>query len=399
MTSKSLINTIAQHNLFADLTQENIQSILDASTVQQLEPGDVLITPGEQNNTLYVLYAGELKVILDDKGTKVSFPIQPGECLGEMSLIEGNPTSALVVAEKPSSILLMPEDTFWHKFVSTPQGVRNLMSMMSLRIHRNNEALIKEVEEQIKYAHLQKELDTAGNIQANMLPDAEDLFPNHPQVDVFATMHPAREVGGDFYDALALDDEHLYIAIGDVSGKGMPAALFMMRSITSMRMSVINNPGFEGVLPSVNSMLVKNNDDMMFVTIFAGVLNVRTGVLRYVNGGHNRPFVALDGGGFELLEVPKGTLLGVMETGRYELAELHLKPGDSLILYTDGVTEATRADNELFEEPRAQETLNGVNGESMKQLVRTLERAVEDFVDGAPQFDDITVLALKYLGE
>jgi len=270
--------------------------------------------------------------------------------------------------------------------------------MMASRQLKTNHALIREVEEQLKYQLLEKELETAGKIQTNIIPNGEDLFPNRPEIDAYGLMKQAREVGGDFYDALVLDEDHIYIAIGDVSGKGMPAALFMVRTFTSLRLLINNNPGFENVVPSVNNWLAKNNKDMMFASIFAGVLNTRTGLFRYVNGGHNPPFVSLNGGNYKLLPLPKGTLVGIRDQSPFPISKLKLKPGDSILLYTDGITEAMRADRTMFEVGRMRKVLNQGNRGSMKDLVRSLDARVEAFVDRAPQFDDFTIFAIRYLG-
>ncbi|MBK7406932.1 MAG: serine/threonine-protein phosphatase [Saprospirales bacterium] len=241
-------------------------------------------------------------------------------------------------------------------------------------------------------------METAGKIQSHIVPDGKNLFPNCPEVDAYALMNQAREVGGDFYDALVLDDDHVYMAIGDVSGKGMPAALFMMQIFTSLRLLISNNTPFEEVLPSVNNMLVRNNGDMMFVSIFAGVLNIRTGLFRYVNAGHNPPFAALGGDDFKLLNLPGGTLIGILDQAKFPVTELQLEPGDSLLLYTDGIPEATNSEHIMFDVARTQYVLNKEYHESMNALVQSLKVAVEAFVNKAPQHDDYTLFALRYHG-
>jgi sigma-B regulation protein RsbU (phosphoserine phosphatase) len=259
--------------------------------------------------------------------------------------------------------------------------------------------LLKTVEQRLKYEHLQKELETAGNIQANILPQDVPLLPDYPQIDVCATMEPAKEVGGDFYDAFAVDDQHVCIAVGDVSGKGMPAALFMVRVITLLRMSLKKAKKFKSLLPKVNAILCQNNDDCMFVTLFVGLLDVTTGRLTYVNGGHNPPLFSANGNPFELLAVPKGILLGVSENAQYEIAELTLHSGDTLVLYTDGVTEAENTRQDIFSVDRARQVLGTVTkDQNITAIVKNLNDAVAQFSKGVPQSDDITMLALRYWG-
>ena len=398
MATLSLVKTLTNFDLFQDFTPGEVWQILAASQVRQIKPGETLIARDISNDTLFLLIKGELRVILEKDGTEISIPVHAGECLGEMSIVMERPTSALAVAHKVSLVLCIPADTFWDQIMMTRKGVRNLMSMMASRQLKTNHALIREVEEQLKYQLLEKELETAGKIQTNIIPNGEDLFPNRPEIDAYGLMKQAREVGGDFYDALVLDEDHIYIAIGDVSGKGMPAALFMVRTFTSLRLLINNNPGFENVVPSVNNWLAKNNKDMMFASIFAGVLNTRTGLFRYVNGGHNPPFVSLNGGNYKLLPLPKGTLVGIRDQSPFPISKLKLKPGDSILLYTDGITEAMRADRTMFEVGRMRKVLNQGNRGSMKDLVRSLDARVEAFVDRAPQFDDFTIFAIRYLG-
>lgn len=278
------------------------------------------------------------------------------------------------------------------------KGVRNLMGIMAARLRRSNHSLMKELEEQLKYQHLQKELETAGKIQASIVPDGDKLLLNRSAVEAYACIHQARIVGGDFYDALMLDDDHLYFSIGDVSGKGMPAALLMTRTFTSLRLLASNNPSFEEVMPSVNKILANNNDDMMFVTIFAGVLHLGTGVLRYVNASHNPPFLALGGGDYQLMDLPTSTLVGIQRQAPFSISELQLHPGDSLLLYTDGITEAMNAQNRMFETDRLEKVLNQRKYPSMKALVQSLEQAVEAFVGDAQQHDDFTILGVRYAG-
>ena len=391
------MKALVEHTLFEGFQIRQLERILEFSSHRQLATGEVLIEVGANNSTLFVLYEGELHIIVEDLGTNLVLPVKAGECIGEMSLILDRPTSAYAVAQKPSKLLLMPEGIFWEEFANTRQGVRNLMSIMTKRLRRNNLALIQKMEEQLHFKNLQKEMEAAGKIQTNMIPDPARLLAKYIQVDVHAVLKQTFEVGGDFYDALALDDEHIYFAIGDASGKGMSAALFMIRAMTAMRMTVMNSP-FEQVLPRVNEILMRNNEETMFVSLFGGILNVKNGHLRYVNAGHNPTVAALGGRAFELLPMPLGSVLGVTTENVFTVAEIQLENGDILLLYTDGVTEASRGDEVIFEESRLLEALSQADRSSMKELVTSLEESVTQFISGAPQYDDITILGLKYVG-
>ena len=347
------------------------------------------------NSTLFVLYEGEINVILEEDGANLILPVWPGECIGEMSLMLNRRTSAYAVAQKPSKVLLIPEDIFWKELVGGRQGVKNLMSIMTRRLRRNNQALMHRMEEQLHFRNLQKELEAAGKIQASMIPDMGLILSRYPQVDLYGLLKQTSQVGGDFYDVLALDEDHIYFAIGDASGKGMMAALFMIRALTAIRMTALNRP-FAELLETVNMILMRNNEEIMFITLFAGVLNVRTGHLRYVNAGHNPTIASLGGSTFKILPMPKGSVLGVTQDNTFSVAEAQLQSGDVLLMYTDGVTEATQDNGSAFEESRLLNVLNANKKSEMKQLVKSIEDSVTDFCAGAPQFDDLTILAIKY---
>jgi sigma-B regulation protein RsbU (phosphoserine phosphatase) len=207
-------------------------------------------------------------------------------------------------------------------------------------------------------------------------------------------MNPAKEVGGDFYDLFALDGERFCLAIGDVSGKGMPAALFMVRVMTLLRMSVQAAGRLEGVLETVNRHLSENNPDLMFVTLFVAILEVPTGRLEYSVGGHNPPLLSQGGAAFGELGGAAGILLGVLPGATYPVNEIRLQPGDRLLLYTDGVTEAENPAQDLLTLGRAMEALNQAGRVQAEELAAALNAAVREFSHGASQSDDITILAL-----
>jgi sigma-B regulation protein RsbU (phosphoserine phosphatase) len=214
-------------------------------------------------------------------------------------------------------------------------------------------------------------------------------------------VEPAKEVGGDFFDAFPLDDRHICILVGDVAGKGMPAALFMVRAITLLRMSLAGADTFESVLPTVNQLLCENNEEFMFVTLFLGMIDVTSGKMTYMNGGHNHPFFLANGKACDLLELPAGILVGVNTAAEFEVAELTFQPGDTLVVYTDGVTEAENAQHEQFAEERTCEVLESARdaGADMASTVKSLQDAIAGFTKGVVQFDDITIMALRYQGE
>ena len=242
------------------------------------------------------------------------------------------------------------------------------------------------------------ELNVATQIQADMLPRIFPAFPERREFEIYATMNPAKEVGGDFYDFFLVDDDHLAMVIADVSGKGVPAALFMVIAKTLIKNHAQNRDTPGEVFTHTNEQLCEGNDAGLFVTAWMGVLEISTGKFVYVNAGHNPPLLRHTGGGFEWLKSRPGFVLAGMEGLRYRENEMTLEPGDTLYLYTDGVTEATDAEQELFGEERLQAALNEQPDLSVYDLLPKIKNCIDKFVGEAEQFDDITMLGLKYRG-
>ena len=240
------------------------------------------------------------------------------------------------------------------------------------------------------------ELNVATQIQADMLPRIFPAFPEREEFDVYATMNPAKEVGGDFYDFFLVDDDHLAVVIADVSGKGVPAALFMVIAKTLIKNHAQNQEAPGTVFTQTNEQLCEGNDAGLFVTAWMGVLEISTGKFVYVNAGHNPPLLKRAGGTFEWLKSRPGFVLAGMEGVRYRENTLQLEPGDRLYLYTDGVTEATNSHEELFGDERLQNALNEYMDLPVEQFLPKIKECIDAFVGDADQFDDITMLALDY---
>jgi len=242
------------------------------------------------------------------------------------------------------------------------------------------------------------ELGVAAAIQASMLPSIFPPFPERTEFDLFASMLPAKEVGGDFYDFFLIDKDNLAVVIADVSGKGVPAALFMMITKTMLKDS---SPGknLKEIFESVNKKLCEGNEADMFVTAFMGIYNIPGGRFMFVNAGHNPPLIKKQGSGYEFLETEPGYVLAWMKTAKYTEKEIRLEPGDVLFLYTDGITEAMNGKKELFGELRLLAALNANGDSPLKELLPAVKLEVDKFADGTEQADDITMLALKINGE
>lgn len=243
---------------------------------------------------------------------------------------------------------------------------------------------------------VQTDLETAARIQNKMLPQE---FPVRDEFNIYGEMHTAKAVGGDFYDFYMLDEYHLGFVIGDVSGKGVPASLYMAVSRTMLKAiaSQIDDPA--KCLSTVNTMLIPESELTTFVTMFYGVLDIRNGNVRYCNGGHNLPYIIRKNGSVEEVENTSGLLLGKIEPIEYETKEFTLAPGEKLVMFTDGVTEATAADESMYEEPRLEEFLEKHHDKDIQKLVRGLVVDVLKFMGKADQSDDITILSLRYHGK
>ncbi|MBQ2505103.1 MAG: SpoIIE family protein phosphatase, partial [Erysipelotrichaceae bacterium] len=252
--------------------------------------------------------------------------------------------------------------------------------------------LIKEADERIS-----KELRYAQQIQMAALPNIFPPYPDRDEFDIFASMDPAKEVGGDFYDLYLLNDSTLVFLVADVSGKGIPASLFMMRAKTIIKKLAEGGVSVGDIFTNANYELCNGNASMMFVTSWMGFLNLKTGVLEYANAGHNPALIKRKGGEYEFLKGPAGFVLGGMEGIAYKKQSVVLEPGDEIFLYTDGVVEATNLDKELYGEERLKKCINSCAGMDARGICETISADVEEFYKGAEQFDDITELSLRFL--
>ena len=242
------------------------------------------------------------------------------------------------------------------------------------------------------------ELSLATRIQAAMLPHVFPPFPDRSEFDIYACMDPAKEVGGDFFDYFLVDDDHLAMVMADVSGKGVPAALFMMASKIILANNAMMGKSPAQILKDTNAAICSNNQEEMFVTVWLGILEISTGRLIASNAGHEYPVIRHSGDAFELFKDRHGFVIGGLAGVRYREYELQLMPGDVLFIYTDGVPEATNASGELFGTERMLTALNESSDIDPEQMLKRVRRAVDDFVGEAEQFDDLTMLCMKYMG-
>lgn len=240
------------------------------------------------------------------------------------------------------------------------------------------------------------ELSLAAAIQSNILPSTFPPYPNRCDFDIYASMNAAKEVGGDFYDFYLLDEERFAFLVADVSGKGIPAALFMMRAKMTIKSLAESGADVHVILSKANEKLCEKNEAGMFVTTWLGIVDMKTGVLSYANAGHNPPLIKRRQGAFEYIKTKPNFILAGMDGVSYHKNELQLLPGDELFLYTDGITEATNKNLELFGESRLMEALNAASEGTAQSRCKDVNKAIDSFVGDAEQFDDITMLSVKF---
>lgn len=381
--------------LFRNTDLPAVAAAIDDCEVLALSPGTPLLKPGEANDNVFVLLSGELGAFLDSNtSAPPAVYILPGETVGEMSAIDGQTVSALVVSLSEARVLRLTQDMFFQRLAAIPGIARNLLSVLAARMRRSNDVMLESQRRRLELEYLRHELDIARQLQASMLPHQRPLFPERTEIDIAAFMEPASAVGGDLFDAFFLDDRQLFFCIGDVSGHGIPAALFMARVVGLMRITAMSARKPERVLQQLNDQLCIGNETNMFVTLFCASLNVDTGNLRYAHGGHCAP-VLLRSGHASPLTLPKGALIGVIPGVGYVAGEMVLDEGDTLVCYTDGVTEAAAPTGEEFGVDRVIAEVSRHAATPLDELLGALRHRVAEFSDHHPLSDDCTLLAVR----
>ncbi len=282
-----------------------------------------------------------------------------------------------------------------------PVGTRDEVGQLTLAFAAMTSALrdyIRDLTETTAAKErIQSELKVATDIQASLLPRLFPAFPDRPEFDIFATMDPAKEVGGDFYDFFFVNPTNLCFLVADVADKGVPAALYMMVAKTLLKAEGQRLGEPDQILACVNTILAADNDSCMFTTVFCAILDTESGEVRFANAGHNRPVLISDSTA-RLLPVRTGFVLGPMADVVYTTERMMLRPGDVLFLYTDGITEATNRTDELYGEKRLLKALQTVADMELVEMLAAIRAEVVRHADGAPQSDDVTMIAIKYRG-
>jgi sigma-B regulation protein RsbU (phosphoserine phosphatase) len=274
------------------------------------------------------------------------------------------------------------------------QDLGDTFNAMAVELGNQIKNLRENIAHQERARH---ELAVAAEIQKEMLPDASLTFPECDEFDIYAEMHPAREVGGDFYDFFLIDEKHLFFTVGDISGKGLSAALFMMRTLTLLRHEAEDGLPPDEIFVNVGNELYHNNDSCMFFTASCGILDISNGEVVLCNAGHPMPYLRHEHS-FEPVDMDTGIVVGPMPLSKeqFKVKKLVLTKGDTLFLYTDGIIEAFNNKNVEFQSKRLHASLQKLTGANPREVLDGVARNVRDFIDGAPQSDDITMLTVKY---
>jgi phosphoserine phosphatase RsbU/P len=399
---RRVLGFISRCSLFRGVPYKLLEEVLAGCPMRAFADGTVLLSPGERNEQVALVLEGRLRIHFGSPTSPDQTEINVGECAGEMSVIDNKPVSAYVIADSGCRLILVDKTTFLTRILPIPEVARNLVSTFSDRMRHANERVIARMKSSLELEALQRELAFAHQIQTSMVPERMTLTPARPGLQCAGFMRPARQVGGDFYEAFYVDANRLAVVIGDVCGKGMPAALFMSRTMTLLRSEAMHpttraqRRHVLDVVKQTNRQLCRANTANYFASFFVGLFDVATGVLTYVNAGLTPPALARGSSDFRLLTEPRDVVAGLFEDAVYTVGETPLPPGSTLLLHTDGVTEAENRNGEMFGQARLLQLLNAAGNRGPDAIIDATVNAVEAFAGQHPQSDDVTLLALRY---
>lgn len=388
---------ISEQKLFKGVDWEYVEPLLSPCPIISLKSGEILLSPDTNNDKLYLVRSGRLKITFDLLNSEAeSWFIESGDFVGDMSIIDETRPCAYILADGACEVVAVHQDIFWTCISHDVSVSRNMLKIFVERIRQTNQLALIAQEERLRFQHLQKELQAAKDIQLSILP-CMPLYQNVNKVRIYGIMNSAKDVGGDFFDVQLINNRYLYISIGDVSGKGMPAALFMVRTITMLRDTISRtNSKLDKIISHVNNTLCENNHTNMFATLFVACIDLEDGSLEYINAGHNPVYIGNQTNGYRFLQESSGILVGIMNNTPYVSATTQMQNGETIFLYTDGVTEAENSNKNLFGDTRLKKILLTLADTDPVELINGISNAITDFVGDTPQSDDITMLAVHY---
>jgi serine phosphatase RsbU (regulator of sigma subunit) len=423
---------LAGHPLFNKFDPVTLRAIARRCGFETFPAGETIMRQGVRGTFAYLILEGTVDVFVEIPGDSIYMAtVGPPVVIGELGALTDQPRSATIVVKEPLAVLRIERDNLIALTFDYPSVGASLIDELGRRLADMNNSLAyltfaatalkrdafdpamlddltKQTGPLAAFARIfadmaaevrakqsrRQEMQAAATIQTSILPPPLERTGPTEAIDLHAEMHPAREIGGDFYDFFLVDDEHLALTLADVSGKGIPAALFMAVSRTVLRAG--GGVGdMQARMVAANKLLSTENAACMFVTTFHAVLNLKTGVLSYCNAGHNPPYVLRAGGGFETLAAT-GIPFGVMEEMPYRIDQVILNPSDTLFVYSDGISEAFNPEGEEFGTHRLEAALVAAHGQTAGDIVGRVLADTTAFANGADQSDDITGLALVY---
>jgi serine phosphatase RsbU (regulator of sigma subunit) len=381
---KSVITEVLDGSQF----DHSLKSLVPHMKRELFKKGEYLFHKGETADRMFYVQKGKLRLV------EINKYLDEDNLIGETGIFSSaKERTVSVVCEEDSEIYTLDKEKATDLLYQNPSI---LFELIQLTIKRSLENLTSTVAEKER---IEADLRIAHDIQQNMLPQIFPAFPDRSEFDIFASMEPAKEVGGDFYDFFFNGQGKLCFLIGDVSGKGVPAALFMTIAKILLKSEALRNLTPDEILYNVNNIICPDNETSMFVTILCAILDTQTGELLVCNAGHNPPLIHDGGKDFKYMHLPRNFVLGPMEDTKFTPHSMVLKPNDILFMYTDGVTEAMNKKGQLFSEERLERILCNLRNKSVTEIIHGVKEEVEKFSKGAQPSDDITMIALKFCGK
>jgi phosphoserine phosphatase RsbU/P len=428
----ALLSLARSNTVLGELSLVTVQRLLQLGQAIELPPQEVLVRQGDRSDCAYLILDGDLEVLVETAYGEVGLArVSRGALVGEVGVFTALPRNATIRASGIVHALRFRHTDLLEASNSDPGILRSIIGRLGGQIARFNNAIglytnavtaleqdsfdvsildelqqpgpelvdfaqhfRRMAEQLVRRRTQQAEIASAVAIQRAMLPSTQPATLSASQYDVFAFMMPAREVGGDLYDFVDLGDNKILFTIGDVCGKGIPASLFMAMAQTVMRLTVRADRSLETEIGTANKLLIVNNSEDMFATLFCGAMDLASGTMQYCNCGHNPPFLLTFGSEIFQPLATCGPPLGLVDDIIYSSKSVMLAPGDLLFLYTDGVTEAESPNRIQFGAARLQKAILQVRGQPARSIVEHVIEEVSKFADGAPQSDDITCIAV-----
>jgi serine phosphatase RsbU (regulator of sigma subunit) len=404
------VEMLRQIDFLEGAEPEALQQLSEAARERSFAPGETIVREGTTGREVYIIMAGLVDVVKGEgEGEMVLARHGPGQVFGEMGFIEGQPRFATIRALEPTTLLEFSESAMQALMVDQPQLLLRTTQIISSRLRKSDLQMIADLKrknEELAMAYrqlqeaqaalvekerLERELELARGIQHSFLPRA---FPRLPGLACAARYRSARHVGGDLYDVILLEDGRLGLVMADVSDKGMAAALFMALTRSLVRAEARRSASPRQVLLDVHRLIMEISQAGMFVTVFYGILDLAQGTLRYARAGHDYPLHLRHGRGECQALRGEGMMLGLVERVVLEEVAVKVRPGDLLVLYTDGITDARSNSDELFGEQRLREAVLAAREKNAQDLCDFVLARVEQFQAGAPQYDDMALLVV-----